>query len=88
MNRLLAMCLDAERAAGKLPPSSCQEVMLASARELAANNKKSAWLKCVFWKVESIDFPDGMVQMLIKGYKMIPSFCFFLFFFQASHWVS
>lgn len=82
MNRWLAMCLDAERAAGKLPPSFCQEVMLASARELAAN-KRSAWLKCVFWKVEPIDFPDGMVQMLIKGEitRCFQAFSFsFLFF--------
>lgn len=67
MNRLLAMCLEAGRAAGKLPPSCCQEVRLASARQLATGTERSAWLKCIFWKVKSIDFPDGMVQMLIKG---------------------
>lgn len=78
MNRLLAIRLDAGRAAGKLSPSSCQEVRLVSATKLAADNERSAWLKCTFWKVKSIDFPDGMVQMLIKG--KITSFFFFFFF--------
>lgn len=81
MNRLLAMCLDEEKAAGKLPPSFCREVILASAQGLAADTKRSAWWKCVFWKVESIDFPDEMVQTLIKG-EITEWFqgCFFFFF--------